>query len=232
MIRPKNYYLDLYDSMVILNDQTWKDRISWYMNKLKKNRERYENCPRPKGVPWFFIATIHMMEASGSFKNTIADGSSLPERVTWEDDTFNQLVKEGLRNTVIKNINDFGYEAEKWNGFGYALKGINSPYIFSGSNHGVGVGKYVSDGKYDATAISSQLGILVMVKKWIEINNYQWEKSGFETFEVVKEPFQETKKEEEPEGIKKPETSEVIEPEENSIKKLIRNFFNYFRFWG
>src|SRR6185369_1832675 len=46
---------------------------------------------------------------------------------------------------------------EKYNGLGYAAKGVPSPYIWAGTNQ-YQSGKYVRDHVYDPNAVDTQLG--------------------------------------------------------------------------
>ena len=61
------------------------------------------------------------------------------------------------------------YILEGFNGLGYDLyKGINSPYIWSGSNHYTS-GKYIADSVYSKTAVSTQIGIALLYKGLFEV---------------------------------------------------------------
>lgn len=56
---------------------------------------------------------------------------------------------------------------EGYNGFGYYPKGINSPYLWSFSNHYT-KGKFVRDGVYDPAAVSKQCGAAAMLRALID----------------------------------------------------------------
>jgi lysozyme family protein len=55
------------------------------------------------------------------------------------------------------------YRWEAYNGWGYRRKGINTPYVWSFSNHYT-KGKFVRDGVFDPNAVSKQCGTAVMLK--------------------------------------------------------------------
>lgn len=74
---------------------------------------------------------------------------------SWEAST-----EDALANHLLQNLHDL----EAWNGWGYAIRGLNSPYLWSGSNHSVGVGKFTSDGHYDADAVSQQIGAALLLR--------------------------------------------------------------------
>ena len=60
-----------------------------------------------------------------------------------------------------------------FNGYGYEdYRGIHSPYIWSGSNHYT-AGLYIADSVYSKTAVSQQIGIALILKKLIELDNIQ-----------------------------------------------------------
>ena len=126
-------------------------------------------------VPWVFIGLVHEMECSGNFSRQILNGEPWNQKTTlvpkgfgpwnsWAESvldpaTFSSLSKDDW------SIGRVAIELERWNGWGYAYKDKNSPYLWSGSNHGVGSGKFVKDGKYDENAVSEQVGAMVILKR-------------------------------------------------------------------
>jgi hypothetical protein len=52
---------------------------------------------------------------------------------------------------------------EKYNGLGYANKGIPSPYLWAGTDQYI-KGKYVQDGKFNANYVDQQLGCAGILK--------------------------------------------------------------------
>ncbi len=57
----------------------------------------------------------------------------------------------------------FSY-AERYNGLGYYNKGVNSPYIYSGTNL-YEKGYYPADGVYDPDLKDKHAGVYVLIKK-------------------------------------------------------------------
>ena len=55
------------------------------------------------------------------------------------------------------------FKLEANNGFGYRRKGINTPYLWSFTNH-YRKGKYIADGKYSTEAVSKQVGAAILLK--------------------------------------------------------------------
>jgi lysozyme family protein len=69
------------------------------------------------------------------------------------------------------------YRFESYNGFGYRSRNINSPYLWSFSNHYTS-GKFVQDGRYDPTAVSRQCGAAVMLKALVAAGDIDLSGSG------------------------------------------------------
>ena len=59
------------------------------------------------------------------------------------------------------------FKMEQFNGFGYRVKGINSPYLWSFSNHYT-KGKFTRDGFFDPNAVSKQIGAAVLLRRMSE----------------------------------------------------------------
>jgi hypothetical protein len=59
------------------------------------------------------------------------------------------------------------YQAEVFNGLGYVGKGINSPYVWAGTNHEQS-GKYVADHQFNPNAEDSQLGVAAVLVRLAE----------------------------------------------------------------
>jgi lysozyme family protein len=59
------------------------------------------------------------------------------------------------------------FKMEQFNGFGYRVKGINSPYLWSFSNH-YSKGKFTRDGFFDPNAVSKQIGAAVLLRRMSE----------------------------------------------------------------
>lgn len=125
--------------------------------------------------PWFIVGVIHMMEAGFLFSRNLHNGQRW-DKVTniapigvgpfnsWEDGAVDAIHR--MRNklpvkwTLGATLDFF----ERYNGLGYRRyhKDINTPYLWSGTNHYT-KGKYVADGKYDPEARSKQIGIAIVL---------------------------------------------------------------------
>lgn len=140
--------------------------------RLSANKSRYQAISNATGVPWYVIAVIHEREAGydPNFTRNIANGEP------WNRET--RLVPRG--RGPFRSFEEAAYDAlvlcppyaaknkdwsagdtltllEKYNGLGYANKGLPSPYIWSGTDQ-YEKGKYVADGVFDPNAVDKQLG--------------------------------------------------------------------------
>lgn len=131
-------------------------------------------------VPWYFIACVHYMECSFSFKRHLHNGDPLtgytvhvpanrPKVGHAPPFTFEESAVDAIKLMKYDQVTNWSLsfillKLEGYNGFGYNRKGIHTPYLWSYSNHYT-KGKYVKDGVYDASAVSSQLGAAVILKR-------------------------------------------------------------------
>jgi len=166
----EEHYEQLFATCEILPD--WNNGLSEAVALILEGRQRYEGVVEGATIPWVFPALLHHMEASCSFERSIRDGSLWRDKqhLSWEDDARMALFMK-LPSALFEQVWTLGFllkRYEMWNGLGYARKGIESPYLWSGSNHGVGLGKYTQDGFYDAQAVSKQYGAAVILKALVD----------------------------------------------------------------
>ena len=173
MRRPIGYYQQLWDKREVTN-AIHDDDVSAIVDRILDNMERYVGVVRGTNVPAGWVYLAHAMEASCDFTKQIFNGAKFGKPVaagasiygpwtSWEDSVRDAISYGKL--SLIKNWDFetlFG-ELEEWNGWGYAYKGKNSPYICSGLESGRGVGKFVADGKYDPNAVSQQPGAMLIL---------------------------------------------------------------------
>jgi len=136
-------------------------------------RDRYEEVAAQTGVPWWWIGIIHMRESGCDFKTYLGNGQPLGQETTlvpagrgpfktWEDGAIDAI---DLRRIKIGSINDIAsalYQFEAYNGWGYIVHDVNSPYVWSWTNLYTR-GKFVADGKFSSTTIDQQPGCAAML---------------------------------------------------------------------
>jgi len=151
--------------------------------RLIAAKPRYQAVEARTGVPWYVVAVIHQRESSQSWKASLAQGdpwdrvsTHVPKGrgpfASWEDAAVDALVNcapYAARNDDW-SVGGTLTMLERYNGLGYATKGVPSPYLWAGTNQYV-AGKYVRDGVYDPTAIDKQLGCAGLIKTMMAMDS-------------------------------------------------------------
>ncbi|MGF1992596.1 MAG: hypothetical protein RMY62_032645 [Nostoc sp. ZfuVER08] len=186
----KPEYQKLWDSCEIK-----PDKLSTTQNivaKISGDRLRYEVLQQKINVPWYFVAVIHNMESSLNFTKHLHNGDSLKKRTinepsgrpladpikgwqvgyTWEESAIDALTMKEFNRVKDWSLPAQLWQLERYNGFGYRKyhPEVLTPYLWSGTNH-YSKGKYVADGKWDANAISEQIGVAALLKVLIKEAN-------------------------------------------------------------
>lgn len=140
--------------------------------------DRYKKIERATGVPWFFIGALHMRESSCNFDGVLHNGQRIIGRgkkttiepkgrgpfSTWEEAAIDALKLKNLHKITEWDIARIAYHAELFNGLGYTNRGVNSPYLWAGSNIEQR-GKYVRDHVWDKDFDDPQIGVMTVIKR-------------------------------------------------------------------
>ena len=134
-------------------------------------------------MPWWFVGILHYRE-SGFRDAHLHNGDPLTNRTVHvpagrpfappangRQYTFVESAIDALRwktydTAQDRSIGAWLWRFELWNGFGYAMRGINSEYLWNGTNHfgsGNNRGKYIADGSFDPNASSEQVGAVAIL---------------------------------------------------------------------
>ena len=151
----------------------------WHLTMMRQSRPRYDGIARRTGVPWYFIATLHALEASFNFRAHLHNGDyPLSQRTRqvpagrpsvwlppsdWDGSAIDALRLMGFAGASDWSLPRLLYRIEAYNGFGYRRMGRASPYLWSFSTH-YSRGKFVADGRFNPNARSQQCGAAVMLK--------------------------------------------------------------------
>lgn len=155
------------------------------IDRVLKYRHNYEQVSKLTGVPWYVIAAIDEMESGGACKGHLHNGDPLTARTvhvpanrpagdppfTWQQSALDALQHDGLAAWSDWSVPGISWCLEKFNGFGYrsSLPGrpIPSPYLYSFATlpGWDGRGKYVADGVFSPSAVSAQVGALVLLRR-------------------------------------------------------------------
>lgn len=147
-----------------------------FADKIIAAEQRYRAVQAATGVPWYFIGALHMREASNNFDGVLHNGERIigTGRLTtlvpanrgpfnsWEESAIDALKLKGMHRVQAWSAARMLYDAEVFNGLGYVGKGINSPYVWAGTNHEQR-GKYVADHVFSYTAEDTQLGVAAVL---------------------------------------------------------------------
>lgn len=149
-------------------DATKITPIGYCSVMILKYWSRYKAVGDWVGIPPYVVACIHYRESAFDFESHLANGDPLfstsgspiattrvPEGLgpfnSWEEGAIaaleNRHYGQGWHWDLVNTLENL----EIWNGLGYRNKGVNSPYLWAGTNHYKG-GLFVSDGKYDPKA--------------------------------------------------------------------------------
>lgn len=155
-------------------------------NRLLSNLGRYLKIQEATGVPAVVWMVIHERESSGDFLANIANGEKLfnkdgtvhvtvlvPDGHAWK--TFEEsctwaAANEGLAIVGLHNWTKarMAYRVEGFNGYGYDMRGLRSPYLWGGTTWQQ-VGKYTADRQFDPAIWDTQLGAMAVYEKLIEL---------------------------------------------------------------
>jgi len=174
-----NGYAAMWDSCVITPDDM--PEVSRAVTKALSLKPQLIDASQRSGPPWWWIAASMYREADLDLSCYAGNGQPL-NRVTtivppgrgpfasFADgciDAYNLQRVDGKslfeRFPTEWTIEFALYAAEKLNGDGYTEHKENSPYVWAGTNHEQ-PGLYTSDGKYDATARDTRLGVAAVIK--------------------------------------------------------------------
>jgi len=175
-------YQRLFDTCVVNLDKLTE--INAIVKKILDNKTRYEKVGNKLNIPWYFIGIVHSLEGGSNFKTHLHNGDPLTARTVqvpagrpktgnppfeWEFSAADALILEGLDKWTDWNVPGILYKLEGYNGYGYhkASININSPYLWSFSNHYT-KGKFIKDGEYSPTAVSKQCGAAILLRRLTE----------------------------------------------------------------
>src|SRR5262245_29782094 len=169
----KPRYRQLWDTMTI--NPSVVDDADRVARKILANKDRYLALERQTGVPWFYIGLVHNRESGMDFNTYLGNGQSL-NRVTtivpkgrgpfssFEAGAIDAFKVENMIGITDWSLERIAFLLEAFNGFGYLNKGINSPYLWAGTNQ-YRSGKFVADHVFRADVVDSQLGSMAVLAR-------------------------------------------------------------------
>jgi lysozyme family protein len=155
----------------------WVTILDDVSHRLVTAKPRYEDVEAKTGVPWSIIAVIHYRESSQSWTSSLAQGDP------WNKVSIHVPRHRGpfssWENCAIDALDACPPHAAQWgdwsiagaltlleqyNGVGYFLHGMPSPYIWSATDQ-YHRGKYIADGHFDPDAVDHQLGCAALLQR-------------------------------------------------------------------
>jgi lysozyme family protein len=143
--------------------------------RLVAAKSRYLAVAARTGVPWFVIAVIHQRESGQDWGASLAQGDPWDRVSThvpagrgpfasWEAAAVDALTACPPHAARWADWSPGGTMTllERYNGLGYARRGLPSPYVWAGTDQYVR-GKYVADGRFDATVVDRQHGCACLI---------------------------------------------------------------------
>lgn len=140
----------------------------------------YAPVQKANGVPAIETGVLNMRESDEDFRTGLGQGDPINQVSThvprgygpfptwYEAAIFYEHYDHLDDNTAPWDYAYACWKSEIWNGFGYRAHGVNSPYLWAGSNHQE-PGKYVADGVWSSSARDTQLGVMPVMMKAIEL---------------------------------------------------------------
>lgn len=156
--------------------------VERWCDRVLAAEARYQSIGGPLGVPWYFIAVVHMRESSLNFKKHLHNGDPLTARTvrvpaghpktgkppfTFEASATDALKIKGLHHWRDWSLPAVLFKLEAYNGWGYYNRNLPSPYLWSFSEH-YSAGKFIKDGVFDAAFVDQQCGTATMLRRLAE----------------------------------------------------------------
>jgi lysozyme family protein len=175
-------YAKMWSSIAVKSGKD-STNATFFAKLIIKGEAQYKAVEARTGVPWFFVGALHMRESGCDFKGVLHNGEKIigTQRKTklvpagrgpfktWIDAAIDAIK---LKYTLYLGREWcpalMGYVSEGFNGWGYIGKGVNSPYVWAGSNHEQ-TGKYVADHVWDKNFDDPQIGTMTVLKRLSEL---------------------------------------------------------------
>jgi lysozyme family protein len=181
----RNQYRELFDTLEIRANRA--AAVDALCARALALVPRYQPVSDSTGVPWYFIAAVHLRESTFAIAH-LHNGDPLEARTTHVPAnrprtpeppyTFEQSAEDALRLKRLHRWTDWSltgtlYQLERYNGMGYRKLGKPSPYLWSYSQH-YQRGKYVAHGKYSDAAVDRQCGTATFLRRLAELQQFHF----------------------------------------------------------
>jgi lysozyme family protein len=181
LVKQKAVELGRWNACHILPE--WARILDTISHNLVNAKARYQTVAQATKVPWPIIAVIHERESSQSWRASLAQGDPWNKRSihvpkgrgpfkSWEAAAIDALVNcaPHLASWKDWSIGGAVCALDGYNGEGYWLHGIPSPYIWASTDQ-YHRGKYTADGHFDPDAVDKQLGCAALLLRMTLIDD-------------------------------------------------------------
>ena len=156
-------------------------KVDGIVDKLLEGKARYSELEKRTGVPWFVVGVLHDAETGLNFQTHLHNNDPLTARTvsvpagrpttgqppfTWEDSALDALEFSGVTRTQDWSITRILYVLERYNGFGYRRRQLNSPFLWNCTSH-YSKGIYVS-GVFDPESMPKHCGGAAILKRLVD----------------------------------------------------------------
>ena len=171
-------YAALFESCLLRADAA--ATIAAAANRVAAGKATYQPIAADTGVAWWVIGLIHEMECRCDFNRHLHNGDPLDAPTVRVPKgrppgtgpfSFADSAKDALTHDKMAGWTDWSipavlYKLERYNGWGYRKHHpeVLTPYLWSFTNHYT-KGKYVADGRFDANAVSKQVGAAAILRQ-------------------------------------------------------------------
>lgn len=161
----------------------WSNKAVEAAKRINNFRQRYATIGLPN-IPWYVVGIIHLMEAGLNFNCYLGNGQSLHKTTTmiprgrgpfqtWEAGARDALILQGCDKITDWADEQVCYQLEGYNGWGYYMRHLPSPYLWSGTNHYVR-GKFMETpghkSYYAPNVVSGQIGAIPVYLELKKLN--------------------------------------------------------------
>jgi lysozyme family protein len=225
------------NALTAANAERWENaRLIRNFSPIAKSliaaKPRYQTVEAKTGVPWFVIAVIHERESGQNWFANLAQGDPW-NRISvhvpagrgpfksWEDAAIDALANcpPYLARNRDWSIGGTLTKLEEYNGLGYAMRGVPSPYLWAGTDQ-YKSGKYVRDAVYDSAAVDSQpgcAGLLLAIMALDRTVSFDGKMPPIVVSPSITEP---------PREPPKPRPPSITNPAKGSLGAFIASFFS------
>jgi lysozyme family protein len=162
-------------------DPNRKSIVDKRVQMILNGKTSYSIVELQTRIPWWCVATVHSLESSLNFHCHLHNGDPLTAKTThvprgrpvfspkngrnasytWEESATDALSDRWKPHAwSLGGCLEF---LERYNGLGYRILGIFSPYLWSYTDHYTS-GLFVKDGYFDRNVVSESVGAAALLK--------------------------------------------------------------------